>query len=109
MPALEADRRLCYNADGSALVEETDPRAARLAYPKGRFIAPGDVERFGLTEKDGRVVLGEVKATPAPENKMVEAAEDKAEEWPLKTSPAKYLEKNPDGPNAELARRLLGE
>jgi hypothetical protein len=27
--------------------------------------------------------------------------------WPLKTPPAEYLEKSPDGPRAELAKRIL--
>lgn len=27
--------------------------------------------------------------------------------WPLKTPPSEYLEKSPEGPRAELARRIL--
>lgn len=30
-------------------------------------------------------------------------------EWTLKTSPEEYLERFPDGPNAELARQVLDE
>lgn len=30
------------------------------------------------------------------------------EEWPLKTPPAEYLERSPNGPRADLARRILG-
>ena len=29
------------------------------------------------------------------------------ERWTLKTSPEKYLKAHPDGPNAELARRIV--
>lgn len=35
--------------------------------------------------------------------------EDKElEKWTLKVSPEEYLEKWPNGPNADLARRILG-
>lgn len=33
----------------------------------------------------------------------------KLEAWPLKTSPADYLARHPDGPNAELARKYLAQ
>lgn len=35
----------------------------------------------------------------------VEVAE--VPEWPLKTPPAEYLERSPEGPNADLAREIL--
>lgn len=35
------------------------------------------------------------------------AAESPRPEWKLKTSPQDYLEKNPNGPQAELARSVI--
>jgi len=29
-------------------------------------------------------------------------------EWPLATPPEKYLERSPDGPKADLARKIIG-
>ena len=37
-----------------------------------------------------------------------EEATEAVPEWPLKTPPEKYLEKTPDGPKADLARKILG-
>jgi len=36
-----------------------------------------------------------------------EVESDELPEWPLKTPPDEYLEEKPDGPKADLARRIL--
>ena len=41
------------------------------------------------------------KSAPAPKK-------ESGAEWTLKTSPEDYLDKYPDGPNADLARQVLG-
>lgn len=103
-----ADRPIAVTADYSTAVEETDPRAAWQLYATGRHISEADVERYGLAEKDGKVVFGgSTKAIAAPGG--TDGEEEGPPEWPLKTSPADYLKRNPDGPNALLARRILGE
>lgn len=115
MGTLRADRRLYVTADRSEIVEESDPRSAFLLCAAGLNIGAGDVARYGLKLKQGKVVYPGhgLKATPPPENKMVSKEEDKepdeeVEEWTLATSPEAYLERYPDGPKAELARRIIG-
>lgn len=80
MSTLVADRRLCVTADRSEVVEEGDVRAAWLLASEGRTIGPSDVERYGLSVKSGKVVIGGVKQTAPSENKMVAASENKARE-----------------------------
>jgi hypothetical protein len=118
MPTLIADRRLCLTADRSEVVEESDPRASWLLVGVGKTIGSGDVERYGLTEAEGRVTWGAAPATKAapkaedkqaarPEDKGASVDEDAVPEWPLETDPETYLERYPDGPNADLARQIL--
>ena len=110
--SIRADRRLCFTADRDAMVEETDPRAAFLAYPAGKLISPGDEVRFNLKMKDGRVLLGNTsppadKAVQGAAVKVVEASEDKAA-WDLKVSPQEYLDRyGDDAKNSALARAVL--
>lgn len=124
MPTLIADRRLYVTENRERVVEEGDPAAAFLLAGEGCRIHSDDVAAHDLAWKDGEVVYpgygSEVKQQPPPENKMAPKPEDKAaegqeeadegpeEEWGLQTSPEDYLEKYPDGPNAELARQILG-
>lgn len=122
MATLRADRRLYLTADRSEVVEEGDPRGAWLLVAKGRNIGEGDVAKYRMSMSGGRVVYRspEAKQAARPEDKMAAAPENKAaepaddaepddveEEWTLKTSPEDYLERHPDGPNAELAARIL--
>lgn len=111
-----ADRRLYVTADKSEVVEEGDPRAAFLLAGKGGQIAAADVARHDIGWKDGKIIVGAraaAKAAQKAEDKMVAAAENKAafekleEEWTLKTSPEDYLERYPDGPQSDLAARIL--
>lgn len=55
----------------------------------------------GTIEKPAADVSIEVKP---PEEKVVAG---KLPEWKLKTSPAEYLRKHPNGPNAELAKEII--
>lgn len=116
MATLRADRRLYVTADRSQVVEEGDPRGAFLLIGEGGVIGEGDVMLYGLSMQGGRVVCGGTKRAAAAENKMAAPAEDKGAAqgdeagdalppWTLKSSPADYLERHPDGPNAELAQR----
>jgi hypothetical protein len=124
MPTLIADRRLCLTADRSEVVEESDPRASWLLVGAGKTIGSGDVERYGLTEAEGRITWGAApatKAAPKPEDKQAAKPEDKGAsvdevgrpdeddlpDWPLEMDPETYLERYPDGPNADLARQIL--
>jgi hypothetical protein len=114
MSTLKADRRLYVTADRSEIVEENDPRSAFLLCAAGLNIGAGDVARYKLKVRAGKIVYpghGLKAAPPPPEHKMIGKVEDKepeVEEWNLKTSPEDYLKRSPDGPNAELARRILG-
>lgn len=78
MTVIRSDRRLYLTSDRSGVVEESDPRSAWLLCAAGRDVGATDVERYGLTVVDGRVVLPGMKAVPVPENKMVGLVEDKA-------------------------------
>lgn len=88
MAAVKSDRRLCVTRDRSAIVEETDTRAAWLLVGVGAVIGPGDVERYGVElDEHGRVVydgcppLPRVAAPPVlePEDEP-ELAADEVEE-----------------------------
>jgi hypothetical protein len=111
--SIRTDRRICFTADRSEMVEETDPRAAYLAYPAGRHVSPGDAEKYGLSEQDGRVVLsGKVVPAKAKPSEAPEPAEpqapSEAPEWTLSTSPEDYLERyGDDAPNSALARAVI--
>lgn len=52
-----SDRRLFLSQDKARVVEADDPQAAFLLAGEGCEIMPDDVERFGLSDSDGRVVL----------------------------------------------------
>ena len=47
-------------------------------------------------------------AIPPPEEPAAPAPADEELVWTLKTKPEQYLKRNPNGPNAELARKILG-
>lgn len=114
-----ADRPICFTADHSQMVEETDPRAAFLAYAKGKFISPGDVEKYGLKHRDGRVILSDKSVAEAESKDVLEAAEKAADapaeddeapapEWPLSVSPEDYLARyGDDAKNSALARAVI--
>lgn len=125
MASLKSDRRLYLDAAKEIVCEEGDERASYLLAPEGGEISADDVARYGLHHEGGKVTYpaAGVKMRAKPEDKMVPTPENKAaaeeaepadadepveEEWPLKTSPEAYLEKKPDGPKADLARRVLG-
>lgn len=110
-----SDRRLYLTVDKAEVVEDGDPRAAFLFATPGVEIAAGDVERLGLSAEGGKVVLAASAEAGSddppqandPPTDPVDEGEADAIEWTLKTSPEEYLEKHPDGPNAELARSVL--
>lgn len=112
--AMVSDRRLYLTAGKDEVVEDGDARASFLFATPGYEIPAGEVERFGLELVDGKVSFGteEAPAPSEPEDPAPEGAgdpDDDVPEWTLKTPPEEYLEKHPDGPNAELARRVLAE
>lgn len=124
MATLRADRYLHVTADRSRVVEEDDVDGAWLLVSPGSLIGEGDVQRYGMYVSGGRVRydgcprLPGDPAEPAPASKQVAKPEDKmaarpedksadAAEWSLKTEPAEYLERYPDGRHAELARQIL--
>ncbi len=75
-----ADRRLYLDADKSKVLEEGDPAAAYLFCRPGRPISVEDQEAFGLSFKDGAIVLPgmpEPKAAVPPEDKAADKPEDK--------------------------------
>lgn len=48
-----------------------------------------------------------VEVTPEPEPVETEEAAPKGEKWHLKSTPEAYLKRMPDGPQADLARRII--
>ena len=110
---MKADRRLFLTKDRDRVVESGDPAGAWLFYPEGRGIADNDAEKYGLeADEFGRVTydgspdLPELEASaPAPDDSDRNTGE--APEWTLETKPETYLKRNPDGPNAELARAVI--
>lgn len=125
MPSYIADRRLYVTADRSEVVEEGDPRAAFLLAGKDCEIDSDSVAVHDLSMQDGKIVIAEVKAAPPPQNKMAPAPENKApveaggspdledlmrtweEERGMTQDPRTYLNRFPDGPNADLAREIV--
>lgn len=84
MPTLIADRRLYVTDDRSEVVEEGDPKGAWLLAGVGSQIGEGDVVRYGLSMKDGRVHYGgpsdaepEAKQAAKPEDKQAPSPENK--------------------------------
>jgi hypothetical protein len=94
----------------------------------GLIIGEGDVAKYRLSVRDGKVVWPALlKQAAPPEDKQAAKPEDKsaaaeppdddadddddgeAADWPLKVSPKYYLKRNPRGKHADLAARLLGE
>lgn len=110
-----SDRRLYLSADKATVLEEGDSGAAYLLASEGAEISAADVGRLGLSMVDGRVVQGAVEAEAEPDPVVVDEdvpEEDDGDgepvpEWPLKTPPEDYLERSPDGPNADLARQII--
>ena len=127
MASFPADRRLYVTTDRDAVVEEDDPRAGFLLVAEGNPVPAQAVEDYGLTHDGERVVIPEAKMRPPAENKMAAPAptkavntsgpmgevdedqEEEGPEWTLDMDPATYLERYPNGPNAELARQVLEE
>lgn len=52
-----ADRHLWFTRDRAHVVETGDVRARFLFAPTGTQISDADMERLGLSEKDGKIVL----------------------------------------------------
>lgn len=75
------------------------------------YAVPGtEHERFWTSrERAEKLCASGVAVRVLPmEEPTEEAAEEVLEEWTLKSSPEAYLKRSPDGPQAELARRILG-
>lgn len=65
-------------------------------------------ERTVQTSDQVETIVETQSADPAPENAAARTGRA-AGKWPLRISPQKYLDRHPDGPNAALARALLGQ
>lgn len=73
-----SDKRLCVNADKSAIVDCESPEAAYQLAPEGGEVSAADVKKYGLNAKAEAKAEADDKAD-APEEKAVEApAENKA-------------------------------
>lgn len=135
MTSLRADRRLYETAEKDAIVEEGDVRGRWLIAGIGSTVGAGDVEKYGLSMKGGRVCYkGSPKFPPLPKVKEASKPEDKAAtehedkrlkfggeegsddsdrndepvlEWTYRTSPEAYLKRYPTGPKAELAASII--
>ncbi len=86
MASLRADRRLYETPEKDAIVEEGDVRGRWLLVGIGSTIGAGDVEKYGLSMKGGRVRykgapefadLPDVKEASKPEDKAATGHEDK--------------------------------
>jgi len=83
-----------YGPDGQAAIfQEGDE------IPEGWVDSPGKAR-----EKE----WGAEGPTPSVDGEQGLGEGDSQEEWPLKTDPEKYLKMTPDGPKADLARKILG-
>lgn len=80
----------------------TASHRAQLGAKPGQTVEVEDGLAVSLIE---RGIAIPVKARKV--ERAVKEPEENAAVWHLKTSPADYLEQYPDGPNAELARRVL--
>lgn len=96
MPPLIADRRLYLSADRAHVIEEGENGAAFLLIGRGGTIAPGEVKRLGLTEKDGCVVVAKAPA----EKPVEETGEEKA-----KPKPADKAKRKPNDKSRKKARK----
>jgi hypothetical protein len=89
--------------------------------PKGSYqsnrIYDVSAELYRELAKDGAAVLvtpaqaRETATPPAHETRGAPeagSADGTDEEWPLQKGPEEYLDRYPDGPKADLARRILG-
>lgn len=105
-PKVRPGKRLYLTApkaSGEArLVEEGDPDAYELYCTEYSEVPRAEFEAFG-----GKVA-GAKESRGYEDKEAKPAADSKGEEWTLQLSPAEYLERYPDGPNSELARRLVG-
>lgn len=83
-------------------------RAGDLIEARGAQIAAWQAD--GMVEAAGRPTP-ERAVAPPPElaDTPTPVPEKKAPEWPHKMPPAQYVNRFPDGPDADLARLLLGE
>lgn len=93
-------------------------------YWEGRKMWPGDEvqapeKQIVAWEESGTVERVEASAPappepqpepkPEPEQDPTDEAPDEAPEWPHKISPEHYLNRFPEGPDADLARSLRGQ
>ncbi len=79
MTSLRADRRLYETAEKDAIVEEGDVRGRWLVAGIGSTIGAGDVKKYGLSMKGGRVrYKGAPKLADLPKVKEARKPEDKA-------------------------------
>lgn len=86
-----------FREDGSQIVrwqvfEPTSQELARMSYKIKLYTGPAP-------DPD------QLPKPPAPKQPAIEWGG----EWPLRMAPDLYLQLHPDGPNAELAKRLLDE
>lgn len=79
---LVSDRRLYLTSDKEQVVEDGDPRAAFLFATEGFEIQAVEVERYGLTSVDGRVVIHGATPAAAAEPKTSVEGEVPAAEAP---------------------------
>lgn len=92
--AFECDRRLYLTPDKSRVVEEGDKAASFLFAVPGQEISEADVEAYGLTQNDGKVVVPAAAPEPEkskakPEDKSREKAEDKSAKKPAEKAAGK--------------------
>ena len=105
------------------------PGPSRVRLRRGKQLVIGEAgSTVDLTDREAAPLLeagdiepvkGGAKAEPKADEKprtwkekkaaAKEAAEPATKKWPLKTPPADYLEKYPDGPKAALAKEILGK
>ena len=106
MASLRADRRLYVNADRSLIVDEGDVRGSWLLAAKGRVIGEGDVVKYRLSVRNGRVAWPALLKQAAPaEDKQAAKPEDKAAAKPERRRPVKRRSRK--GKLAALARESV--
>jgi hypothetical protein len=85
------------------IFQATEDEAKRYAYKLQPVPAPeGAKELKAAVPPVEKAEVGPTKAPPTakPTEKLIN--------WTLKLTPSEYLERYPNGPNADAARRLLG-
>ena len=69
----------------------------------GESVTLSDLDRISALRDGGFIGKPEKRGTETADAPEPETAT----EWTLKTPPAEYLERYPDGPHAETARKLV--